>query len=191
VSTSSYDPAGTMRMLSKGWWIFLLTGVLWLVMSPIVFRMELGTVYAISILFGIVAIAAGIDEFLSLGIVHGGWKWLHGLLGAIFVIAGIVAFANPDWTFLALASIIGWWFLFKGTFDVIAALALKRESDVWWLQLVVGLIELGLAFWVAGDFNEKVILLVVYVGVMCLSKGITNIILSFRLRGVKKELAAA
>jgi uncharacterized membrane protein HdeD (DUF308 family) len=180
-----------MRILSKGWWIFLLTGVLWLVMSLIVFRMELGTVYAISILFGIIAIAAGIDEFLSLGVVHGGWKWLHGLLGVIFVIAGIVAFANPDWTFLALASIIGWWFLFKGTFDVIAAFALKRENEVWWLQLVVGLIELGLAFWVAGNFNEQVILLVVYVGVMCLSKGITNIILSFRLRGVKRELAAA
>ena len=61
MTTASYDPAGTMRVLSKGWWIFLLTGVLWLVMSLIVFRMELGTVYAISILFGIVAIAAGID----------------------------------------------------------------------------------------------------------------------------------
>ena len=41
--------------------------------------------YAISILFGVIAIAAGIDEFLSIGAVHGGWKWLHGILGVIFV----------------------------------------------------------------------------------------------------------
>jgi len=185
VSEATYDPAGNARMLSKAWWIFLIAGILWLIMSLIVFRMELGTVYAISILFGVIAIAAGIDEFLSIGAVHGGWKWLHGVLGIIFVIAGIVAFANPDWTFLALASIIGWWFLFKGIHDVIAAIALKRANELWWIQLIVGLIELGLAFWVAGNFNEQVILLVVYVGVMCLSKGITDILLAFRLRGLR------
>lgn len=187
MSAATYDPdpAGTARMLSKAWWIFLVTGVLWLIMSLIVFRMELGTVYAISILFGIIAIASGIDEFLSIGAVHGGWKWLHGVLGAIFVVAGIVAFANPDWTFLALAAIIGWWFLFKGILDVIAAFALKHANELWWIQLVVGLIEIGLAFWVAGNFDEKVILLVVYVGVMCLSKGLTDILLAFRLRGLR------
>ena len=191
MSTGGYDAADVARTVSKAWWVFLVAGVAWLIMSLIVFRLELSTVYAISILFGVIAIAAGIDEFLSLAAVQGGWKWFHGILGVIFVIAGIVAFANPEWTFLALAAIIGWWFLFKGTFDVIIAFATKRENELWWIQLVVGLIELGLAFWVAGDFNEQVILLVVYVGVMCLSKGITDIILAFRLRGLKKELAVA
>jgi uncharacterized membrane protein HdeD (DUF308 family) len=185
VSEATYDPAGTARMLSKAWWLFLITGTLWLIMSLIVFRMELTTVYAVSILFGIIAIAAGIDEFFSIGAVHGGWKWLHGFLGVIFVIAGIVAFANPDWTFLALASIIGWWFLFKGIFDIIVAFSTKHVNELWWITLIVGLIELGLAFWVAGNFHEQVILLVVYVGVMCLSKGITDILLAFRLRGLR------
>ncbi|MGH3084621.1 MAG: hypothetical protein ACRDNP_11320, partial [Gaiellaceae bacterium] len=60
-----YDPAETGRMLSKAWWVFLIAGILWLIMSLIVFRMELSTVYAISILFGVIAIAAGIDEFIS------------------------------------------------------------------------------------------------------------------------------
>jgi uncharacterized membrane protein HdeD (DUF308 family) len=189
VSGSTYGDVTVARQVSKAWWLFLIAGVLWLILSLIVFRMELSTVYAISILFGIVAIAAGIDEFMSLGAVHGGWKWLHGILGVIFVAAGIVALANPDWTFLALASIIGWWFLFKGTFDIIVAFATKHANEGWWLQLIVGLIELGLAFWVAGDFYEQVILLVIYVGVLCLSKGITDLILAFRLRGVKRELA--
>jgi uncharacterized membrane protein HdeD (DUF308 family) len=128
---------------------------------------------------------------LRWGLVRGGWKWFHGILGVIFVIAGIVAFANPDWTFLALASIIGWWFLFKGIFDVVLAFDQKNSYDLWWIQLVVGLIELGLAFWVAGDFREQVILLVVYVGFMCLVKGFTEILLAFRLRAAKKELAAS
>lgn len=187
---STFDDPAALRSVAKSWWLFLITGILWLIMSLIVFRMELSTVYAISILFGVIAIAAGIGEFMSLGLVRGGWKWLHGFLGVIFVIAGIVAFANPNWTFLALASIIGWWFLFKGAFDVIAAFATKHEVDMWWIRLIVGLIELGLAFWVAGDFYEQIVLLVIYVGVMCLSKGITDIILAFGLRGVKKDLAS-
>ena len=58
-------------------------------------------------------------------------------------------------------------------------------NELWWIQLIVGLIELGLAFWVAGNFHEQVILLVVYVGVLCLSKGITDILLAFRLRGLR------
>ena len=185
MSAATYDPGPATRMLSRAWWLFLIVGILWLILSLIVFRMELGTVYAVSILFGIVAIAAGVDEFMSLGAVHGGWKWLHGFLGVIFVAVGIVALANPNWTFLALASIIGWWFLFKGIFDVIVAFSTKHLNDLWWIQLIVGLIELGLAFWVAGNFDEQVILLVVYVGVLCLSKGITDILLAFRLRGLR------
>ena len=58
-------------------------------------------------------------------------------------------------------------------------------NELWWIQLVVGLIEIGLAFWVAGNFREQVILLVVYVGFMCLSKGITDFVLAFRLRGLR------
>ncbi len=185
MSEATYDSAETARMVSKAWWVFLIAGILWLIMSLIVFRMELTTVYAVSILFGVIAIASGIDEFMSIGAVHGGWKWLHGFLGVIFVIAGIVAFANPNWTFLALASIIGWWFLFKGIFDVITAFATKHVNDLWWILLIVGLIQLGLAFWVAGNFDEQIILLVVYVGVICLSKGITDIILAFRLRELR------
>jgi uncharacterized membrane protein HdeD (DUF308 family) len=189
--TTTFDDPAVLRAAVKSWWLFLITGILWLILSLIVFRMELSTVYAVSILFGVVAIAAGIGEFLSLGLVHGGWKWLHGVLGVIFVIAGIVALANPDWTFVALASIIGWWFLFKGTFDLIVAFGTKHVNDLWWVGLIAGLIELGLAFWVSGTFYRQVVLLVIYVGVVCLSKGITDVILAFRLRGAKKELATA
>jgi uncharacterized membrane protein HdeD (DUF308 family) len=185
------SPGVTWGDAARAWWLFLLTGILWLCLSVIVFRAELDTVYAISIMFGVIAIAAGVNEFMALGAVHGGWKWLHAILGAIFVAVGIVALANPEWTFVALASIIGFWFLFKGIFDLIIAFATKHVNDLWWVQMVVGFVELGLAFWVAGDFDEKVVLLVVYVGITCLFKGITEIILAFRLRVVKQELRAA
>ena len=47
----------------------------------------------------------------------------------------------------------------------------------------------SLAFWVAGSFREKTILLVVYVGVLALMRGITEIILAFKLKGLQRRLA--
>ena len=44
----------------------------------------------------------------------------------------------------------------------------KDQFELWWMQLVVGLIEILLAFWVAGDFRSKAILLVIYVGIIAL-----------------------
>jgi uncharacterized membrane protein HdeD (DUF308 family) len=55
------------------------------------------------------------------------------------------------------------------------------------LQLVSGFIEIGLAFWVAGDFRQKAVLLIVYTGLVALSKGITEIVLAFKLRSVLRE----
>ena len=183
--------AATWGSVARAWWLFLITGILWLCLSVIVFRADLTTVYAISIMFGVIAIVAGVNEFISLGAVRGGWKWFNAILGVIFVAAGIVALSNPSWTFLALASIIGFWFLFKGIFDLIVAFSTKRVNDLWWVQMVVGFVELGLAFWVSGDFSHQTTLLVVYVGLVCLSKGITEIILAFRLHGLKRELRPA
>ena len=58
-----------------------------------------------------------------------------------------------------------------------------------WIQLVVGIIEILLAFWVAGSFKEKTILLVVYVGIIGISRGVTELILAFKLKGLERRLA--
>jgi uncharacterized membrane protein HdeD (DUF308 family) len=55
----------------------------------------------------------------------------------------------------------------------------------------MGIIEIGLAFWVAGNFREKAILLLVYVGIIALSKGITEIILAFKLKSLQHRVASA
>ena len=50
---------------------------------------------------------------------------------------------------------------------------------------VAGIVEIILGFWAAGDFGHKVILLVVWVGVAALIRGISEIIFAFTLRGMK------
>jgi uncharacterized membrane protein HdeD (DUF308 family) len=173
------------------WWLFLLTGIAWLVFAIIVFQWDFTTVAAISYLFGVVAIVAGVNEFLQIGVSTTGWKIVHGLLGVLFILAGIYALVHPYDTFAVLAGLIGLFLLVKGIFDLTVAFVTKDEFDLWWLQLIVGVIEIVLAFAVAGDFWEKAILLVVYVGIVALVRGFTELFLAFKLKGLKKKLASA
>ena len=186
-----FEEREVVREAARWWWLFLLGGIAWLVFALVIFRFDITSAASVAILFGIVAIIAGVDEFMAIGVSTTGWKIVHGILGVIFVLVGIFAFIEPGSTFQALAALIGFFFLFKGVFDIAVAFATKGENDLWWLQLVVGLIEIGLAFWVSGSFRDKAILLLVYVGIVALSKGITDIMLAFKLRSVKERIAPA
>ena len=170
---------------SRLWWLYLITGILWLWVTLIILRLNLDSVYAISILFGFVAIGAGVNELIGMSAWTRGWKIVHGVLGALFIIAGIVAFFRPQGTFVALASIVAWVLLFKGIFDIVLAL-MTHPAHLWWVGLIVGTVEILLAFWAAGYFRGSAILLVAFVAAFTLMRGITEIILAFRLRQLKK-----
>jgi uncharacterized membrane protein HdeD (DUF308 family) len=126
------------------WWLYLVTGAAWFIVAWIVLRFDLRSVAAISVMAGIVILAAGLAELFN-AFAAPGWRWLHGILGAVFVITGLIAFFRPGGTFAMLAAFIGWYLLFKGMLDIILAFATKDVNDAWWLGLVVGVVEVGLA----------------------------------------------
>ena len=186
-----FEEREVVRDAARWWWVFLLTGIAWLVFSLVIFRFDITSAASVAILFGVVAIMAGMNEFMAIGVSTTGWKIVHGILGVIFVLVGIFAFIEPGSTFEALAALMSFFLLFKGIFDIAVAIVTKGEFELWWVQLVAGLIEIGLAFWVAGSFRQKAILLLVYVGVVALSKGITEIILAFKLKSLQNRTASA
>ena len=175
---------------SRMWWLYLITGILWLWVTLIILSLDIDTVYAVAILFGFVAIGAGINEFFAIGVSTSGWRIVHGVLGVVFIAAGIVAFFRPQGTFVALAAIVAWVLLFKGIFDIILAFV-SHPAHLWWVGLIVGIVEILLAFWAAGYFRGSAILLVAWIAALTLLRGITEIVMAFRLRQLKKELAPA
>lgn len=187
------DARETVEDAARLWWLFLLTGIAWVVVSWLILRWDYTSVSAISYLFGFVAIGAGVNELLMTRGSSVGWKILHIVLGLLFLAAGIFALFNPFSTFTALASLVGLFFILKGLFDIVVAIATRGESPVWWIQLTVGIIELLLGFWASGPgyetYGNQVVLLVVWVGLACLFRGITEIIFAFKLRGLGRELA--
>jgi uncharacterized membrane protein HdeD (DUF308 family) len=80
----------TLARVLPPWWLFLLTGIGWMIVGLVVLRFDYTSVSAIAILFGIVAIAAGVLEFGVSVVAAGWWKLLHGVLAGIFIATGIV-----------------------------------------------------------------------------------------------------
>src|SRR5256885_444931 len=74
----------TLARVLPPWWLFLLTSIGWMIVGLIVLRFDYTSVSAIAILFGIVAIAAGVLGF-----------WAAGYYGrsAVLLVAWVAAFA--------------------------------------------------------------------------------------------------
>jgi uncharacterized membrane protein HdeD (DUF308 family) len=181
----------------RWWWVLLITGTAWLLLSIVMFRFDISSVKSTGILAGIVFICAGIFEFFMVAAVRSGWwKALNAILGVIFVAGGINAFARPVDAFIAIAQITAFMFLLVGVWDLI--IAFSDRTGLWWLRMISGFICIGLAFWAAGEFGKKATLLLVWVALFALFRGISNFITAFQRRHihkgfdrVKKELAPA
>jgi uncharacterized membrane protein HdeD (DUF308 family) len=179
------------REVTRAWWVFLVTGILWLWVSLIVLRFNIRSVAAVGVLLGVLFLMVAVNEFVIAGLVAS-WRWFHILLGIVFVIGAIWAFVEPIGAFYELAAILGFLLLLKGSFDIITAAMTKEDNDLWWLGLTVGILELILAFWVSQQyFAPRAILILIWVGFMAMFRGITEIVLAFQLRKVHKDLATA
>ena len=172
---------------ARRWWLFLVTGVLWIIFAWIVLTFDYDTVWAVAVFFGLGFIAGGAME-LMMGMQAPGWRWLHVAFGVIAIVAGLIALIWPGQTFLVLAAIIGWYVLFAGVIDMVTAFATKDENDLWWLQLILGIAEVLIGFWAIGYSGRSIALLVVWVGASALARGISSIFLGFGLHGVGKEV---
>jgi uncharacterized membrane protein HdeD (DUF308 family) len=173
---------------SKGWWLYLLTGLLWIVFAFMVLSFDdFTTVWAVAVFFGVGFIVGGIIE-LILGMRAPSWRWLHVLFGLIAIVAGILALIWPGQTFLVLAAIVGWYVLFAGIMDIVASLSTRDINDLWWLQLILGIAQVFIGFWAVGYAGRSIALLVVWVGASALARGISSIFLGFGLHAAGKEV---
>ena len=173
------------RMIGEAlppWWLFLIIGIGWQLVALILLRFDYKSVNAISLLFGFVALGAGVLEIGLIFISRGWWKVLNIILAIVFIAAGIMSFIHPGDTFLALAAVFSFFLVFAGTFDIISSIAARHEIEVWWLQLVGGIIEVALGFWAAGYYGRSATLLVAWVAAFALIRGVRDFVFAFRVR---------
>jgi uncharacterized membrane protein HdeD (DUF308 family) len=190
--TSTADALDAMRAAraARYWWLVLLGGIAWLVIAWQVLRMDVRSLVAVGVLMGVLFLGAAADEAALASTVRGGWKILHYVTALGFALAAGWAFIRPINTFFALASVLGLVLLVMGAFDLMRAVASRRENPLWWMGLISGVLLL-LALWVSSSDREfalgaRAVLLLLWVGFMTLFRGISHITLAFALRPLEQ-----
>ncbi|MDP9184908.1 MAG: DUF308 domain-containing protein [Actinomycetota bacterium] len=179
----------TVKEAAGMWWLFLITGIAWLLVSVIVLRFDITSIASVGALLGVVFIAAGANELMVMAMRDMTWRWLHGALGVIFIAGGIWAFVHPIGAFYELAAILGFLLVFKGTLDVVGSVMQKDVSELWLLGLIVGLLELLLGFWASQqNFTLNAVLILTWVGFAALFRGIGEVVMAFELRRAQRTL---
>jgi uncharacterized membrane protein HdeD (DUF308 family) len=180
-----------VREGARYWWVFLLTGIAWLVIAWLVLRLDITSIAAVGVLLGVVFLFASVNEVGLGSLMSGGWKILHYVMALIFFIGGLWSLVRPVDSFFALASVLGLILIFYGTFEIARAFSSRDVNPYWWIGLLTGILLLLLAFWVSGSdrvyaLAQRSYLILFWVGFMALFKGITQIVMAFGIRHAGK-----
>jgi uncharacterized membrane protein HdeD (DUF308 family) len=175
------------REIRLPWWLFLVMGIGWLIFAWIILSVNYSTVWAIAIWAGCGLIAAGVLQFAAGAVLQGGWRWFAYILGLAGVVVGFMCFIWPGQTFLVLAALIGWYLMIKGVFDFVIALASKDEYDLWWLTMIIGIVEILIGFWAIGYDGRSIALLVIWVAASALARAFTDIFMAFQVRKLQSR----
>jgi uncharacterized membrane protein HdeD (DUF308 family) len=187
IASPAYGPEEVERASGK-WWVLLISGIAWILISVLVLDSDLDSAVTIGYLCAGYLFVAGVMEFVLLGMVDG-WKWVHAVLGVMFVLGGIAALMTPFHTFRLLSALVGFFLVLKGTLDFVMALATRHDSDLWWLLLISGVIEVVFGFWASGYPGRSAALLMLWVGIGALIRGITQLVMAFQVRKIHQEVA--
>ena len=180
-----------VREGARYWWVFLLTGIAWLLIAWLVLRMDITSIAAVGVLLGVVFLVASVNEVGLGSLMSGGWKILHYVMALIFFIGGLWSLVRPVDSFFALASVLGLILIFYGAFEIARAFSSRDVNPYWWIGLVTGILLLLLAFWVSGSdrvyaLAQRTYLILFWVGFFALFKGITQIVTAFGIRHAGK-----
>ena len=167
--------------LGKWWWVLLVTGILWILVGLFVLQAHYDSAALVGYLVAFWLIFAGVSELMQLAVFEG-WRWLHGIMGVLFLIGGFAALTSPFQTFMVLAALIGFFLVVKGTFDFVLGLMLRHEVELWWMTMVGGILEILLGIWAMGYPGRSAALLLIWIGVGAIIRGIVEIVGSFQLK---------
>jgi uncharacterized membrane protein HdeD (DUF308 family) len=176
------------RRITGFWWLWLLTGVAWIIAALVVLQFDRASITTVGVLIGLLFVVAGIQQ-IWMATVAESMRWFWALFGGLFIVAGIICFINPEDTFAGMADILGFLFLTVGVWWIIQAFIEKEVNPAWWLGLLSGVAMVVLAFWTSGQFFiEKAYTLLVFAGIWALMQGIRDMIRAFQVRSARDLL---
>jgi uncharacterized membrane protein HdeD (DUF308 family) len=192
MSTSATTPLPTaLKTETKKWsWLWLVAGALWILISLIILQFDAASAATVGVIAGAMFVAAGVEYFL-VAPEAGGIRWLWYLFGGLLVAGGVVALFYPTRTFFAIANILGFMFVIIGIMWIVEAFLARDYADLWWLNLLAGILMLVLGFWLSGQFLiTQAAALLTFAGIWAMMRGVLDITAFFTMRSVSDALPA-
>lgn len=176
------------REMTGYWWLGLMAGIAWLVVSLVILQFDDASVTTVGVLVGFMFLLTGV-ETAALATVRARGRWAWAVFAGLFFVAALVCFVNPASTFAGLADILGFLFLTVAIWWMVRAFLERAVNPLWWLGLISGVLMTGVAFWTAGQFlGTKAYLLLVLAGIWALLQGVTDIARAFAVRRLHQQL---
>ena len=177
----------------KHWWLMLIAGILCIAAGICVFVFPVESYVALSILFGIVMLLAGVGQ-LIIASTSGNYLMMRGyfIVGGIMdLILGIFLCVYPGVTLVVLPFMMGLWLMYHS----FILIAFGGDMDTFKVSgsasmIILGILVLILSIFVLlNPFSAGVVTVLVVAGAGLLLLGITFCILAAKLRDLKIDFA--
>lgn len=180
----------SIRNSIKHWYIPLLVGLLFVVVSIVVFTSPITSLLTLSIFFALSFLFGGLSEIVfSIANRHqlDNWGWSLAF-GILTFIIGISMLIHPGLSISVLAFYIGFLLLFRSISSISFALDVKKYgSKNWGGLLIFGILGAIVSFILIWNPVFAGMSIVVLVALSFLFAGLFSIILSFQLRKLHKS----
>jgi uncharacterized membrane protein HdeD (DUF308 family) len=173
--------------LARGWWTFVLRGVLAIIFGIMAFAWPGPTVVVLVWLFAAWAIVDGASSLLgAFRSKQSGSRWWQVLEGLAGIVAGVIAFLWLGLAAVALVLLIAAWAIVTGIFEIVAAVRLRREiSNELWLA-IGGVISILFGIVLVLNPGAGLLSLAWLIGLLVIVFGVSMVLLGWRLRGVNE-----
>lgn len=172
----------------KNWWIFLITGILFISLSVLFFFQPVSSLMSINIFLALILMVAGVMELLfTVSNTKTFKNWSRTLLlGLLDFICGVVLLSHPEVTVITLPFIIGLWVIVKAI--IMFASAVEKYSSSlkggWW-EILGGALLLIFGFLILFHPTLGIFTIALWGGIGFLLAGVGNIFTAIELKQIK------
>jgi uncharacterized membrane protein HdeD (DUF308 family) len=168
--------------LKKGWWLFLLSGIIGVLIGGLLIFWPGATISVVTAIVGFFMIVTGVIRFFVAVLdSHTQDRWLMAIAGILGIALGVVVMKNPEGTIKVIALIVAIFWLISGLVDLFRGLTNSSLPDRT-LRIVVGVMSalfgLVILIWPAITIGVFAVL----VGIYAVFFGILEIIAAFQIK---------
>ena len=183
-----------LGLVARDWWVFAIRGVAAIAFGILAFIWPETTLAVLVFLFGAYVLVDGASLLIAL--IRGDnvarrHAWAVGIMGVLGIVAGVATFAWPGLTALSLLYLVAFWAIAMGTFQVIAAVVLRRELEGEFWMALGGVVSIVFGAFLVAFPGAGLLSLVWLVGIWSVVFGASSLGLAYRLHGLDAALSGA